>query len=511
MRWPWALPLLPIGVALAACGGSTPVAAVRELRLAVRADVTGLYPQPSMQDETYTYDVNGNVFEGLVQFDGHLKPQPSVAESWDNPDDRTYRFRLRPGLRFSDGRPVTAEDVAASLLVPGERGFATRGYLDAVESVRALDPLTVDVRARTRNFLLLHRLHWGFVLPAAELSRDPVKAPGTGPYAVEAWHPGRELVLVRNEHYWGSRPPYDRVRLRVEPDAARRIALLEGGEADVIDQVPLDRVEELRRKPGLQVSSGPSLRVLFLALRVDRPPFSDPRLREAVDLAIDREELVHRAYGGHTVRAAQMVPSSVIGHDPEIPVVVPDRTRARSLLASAGFPGGLDLRLDGTFNRYVNDRAILDELARQLAEAGIRVTVNALDKADFYKLVYPPGPGSDLHLLGWECPSGDAGQLLDGVLHSRGGRLGTSNSTALADAELDGLAEAANVTTDPIARVAVLQKAIRRAASVRATLPLLVQAEAVAFSGARVRWTPGLRRSLRLAEMAPASTEAPAR
>jgi peptide/nickel transport system substrate-binding protein len=504
--------LVVLALVLAGCQGAGPAPpAARELRLAVRADVTGLYPQPSMQDETYSYDVNGNVFEGLVQFDGQLRPQPSVAESWDNPDDSTYRFRLRPGLRFSDGRPVTADDVAASLLVPGRRGFATRGYLDAVESVRALDPLTVEVRARSRNFLLLHRLHWGFVLPAAELARDPVKAPGTGPYAVEAWQPGQELVLARNEHYWGSRPPYDRVRLRVVPDAAARIGLLKGGEADVIDQVPLDRVEELRHTPGLQVSSGPSLRILFLGLRVDRPPFSDPRLREAVELALDREELVRRAYAGHTVGAAQMVPSLVIGHDPELPALATDRARARSLLAAAGFPGGLDLRLDGTFNRYVNDRAILDEVGRQLAEVGIRVAVNALDKADFFKLVYPPGPGSDMHLLGWECPSGDAGQLLDGVLHSRGDRLGTSNSTGLADAELDGLAEAANVTTDPIARVAVLQKAIRRAASLRATLPLLVQAEAVAFAADRVRWTPGLRRSLRLADMVPASTGPAAR
>jgi len=481
--------------------GRAPAPSPRTLTIAVRADVTGFYPNPPIADEAYTYDVNWHVLEGLVRFSPSLLPEPALAERWENPDERTYVFYLRPGLRFSDGRPVTAADVAASLEAARERQWVTRDYLNAVETVRATDRLRLVVRTRFPYFILLSKLPWGMVLPADSLASSSIPPIGTGPYRLESWSPGQEFVLARNIHYRGPPPAFDQARFVVVPDGRERVARLLSGKADVADHVPLEAVDELQKRPEIRVFSGPSLRVIFLCLRVDAPPFSDPRVRQAVDLAIDRDELIRRAYGGRTVPASQMVPRAVVGFDPRLPVTVPDRARARELLAAAGHGNGLAIRLDGTHNRYVYDREILEEVKRQLALVGVRVEVNAMDKRDFFPMAF--SGRSKFHLLGWECQSGEAGQALDSIIRSRTSALGGSNTTGLADAELDELIDRTNSTLDPRERTALLQEAMRRVAELRVIVPLLVQAQAVAVSR-RIRWEPPIGFALRVADMQPA-------
>lgn len=505
---PHGAPAALLACAVIACGEGAPRDPPEDptLTVAVRADVTGLFPGPPMADEAYTYEVNWNVFEGLVRFGPRLEPVPALAHHWENPDDRTYVFDLHPALRFSDGKPVTAGDVVASLEAARDRGWVNGHYLQAIEGVRAVGHARVEIRTRFPYVVLLSKLPWGMVVPRAAL-RGEGPFVGTGPYAVARWDPGRELVLARNPHFRGAPAPFGRVRLLVRPDAEERMAALRSGEAQVVDQVPLESLEELRARPDVQVFAGPGLRVVYLALRVDRPPFSDPRVREALDLAIDRQELIRRAYDGRTVEATQLVPPAVVGYDPSLAAPrLPDRARARKLLSAAGHARGLRVRLDGPNNRYVRDRAILDELARQLGEVGVQATVNALDKRDFFPMAF--GGRSDLHLLGWECQSGEAGQALDAVMHSRRDPgLGGANSSGVADAELDDLIEAANRAVDPRVRVEALQRALARVGRLRPVLPLLVQAEAVAIRRT-VHWQPDPRFSLRLADMRPAGIPA---
>jgi peptide/nickel transport system substrate-binding protein len=469
--------------------------------LAVRADITGVFPNPPTADEAYTYDVMWNVFESLARFNRRLEPEPALAARWENPDDRTYVFHLKPGLRFSDGRPLTAADVAASLEGPRKHGWVTSSYFRNVESAEAVGPLSLKVRTRFPYFVLLSKLPWGMVLPKEAVDLTPVPSLGSGPYRIESHTVGRELVLVRNDYFQGPPPAFARARFVVEPDAQERIAKLFRGEADVADHVPLDQVDALRQK-GLQVFSGPTLRVLFLGLRVDTPPFDDPRVREAIDLSLDREELIRRTYHGRTVPASQIVPPAVVGYNPRIPVTTANRVRARALLAEAGHAQGLTLRLDGPRNRYVYDVEILHEVARQLAEVGIRVEVNAQDKAIFFPLAFQGR--SPFHLLGWECQSGEAGQALDVLVHSadRTG-FGNTNTSGVKDPTLDELIEAGNRTVNAQARTQALQRALARVAELRPLIPLLIQAEAVAVSP-RVRWEPSVRYSLHIPEMSPA-------
>lgn len=495
---------LALAAALATCGCRAPVPAgepERTLTLAVRADVTGLYPNPPTVNEAFTLHVNGNILEGLVRFDSQLRLQPALAERWENPDDRSYVFHLRPGLHFSDGRPLRAEDVAASLMAAKERRWAVRDYLHAVESARALDHLRVEVRTRFPYQILLTKLQWAFVLPADAVSRPVVPVVGTGPYRVESWTPGVELRLAANPTYRGGKPAFSRARIEVVPDGRERLGRLLEGRADIATEVPLDAVGELKARTDVRVVTRGGLRVLFLNLRPDRPPLSDPRVREAIDIALDRPELIRRALAGFTEPATQVVHPSVVGYNPALSLPRVDRDRARALLAAAGYASGLALRLDGPNNRYVNDVQILAEVARQLGEIGVRVEVNATDKAEFFRLI---GTGaSSFHLLGWSCESGEAGDVLDAAFRSSAaGVLGSDNSLGLVDAELDRLIDRSNASSGAAERTLLLQAAVARIAKLRVALPLALQAEAVAMSR-KIRWEPPLNSALLLSEVSP--------
>ncbi len=391
--------------------------------------------------------------------------------------------------------------MVASLETHRAEGWVFRDFLQSIESVQAEGDRHVVIRTRAPYPLLLSKLPWGMILPRAALATRPVRAIGTGPYRLESWSPGQGFVLRRNDHYRGLAPPFEVARFVVEPDASQRLALLRSGRADVVDQVPLEELATLRRDPSLRVFAGPGNRVLYLAMRVDRPPFSDPRVREAFDLAIDRQELIAEALHGQGLPASQIVPQSVAGYEPALAATRPDRARARALLAQAGHPQGLDIRLDGPNNRYTNDGQILAEIARQLALVGVRVEVVAQDKLRFFAR---RNTGElSFYLVGWACQSGEAGEALDSLFHSRGAGLGSENFLGLADPEVDRLIDAANASDSLAERLEHVRAAMVRLAELRPILPLVVQPEAVAMSR-RVSWKPPMNYAFRLESLSPA-------
>jgi peptide/nickel transport system substrate-binding protein len=469
----------------------------------VRADVTSFFPNPPGLGDTYTRNVNASIFEGLVGRDHDLSLTPALAESWSNPDPLTYVFVLRPGLRFSDGTPLTAHDVAASIEASVRHNWDTQDFFYPMSSVRALDERRVEIRTRVVTVNFLSRLPRGFVLPGSVVDASPVPTVGTGPYRLESWQPGREIVLSENPHFRGPAPAYPRVRYVIEPDDEARVAWVARGEADAADQASPESVAALRDRPDVKVITRENPEALFLCLRMDRRPFSDARVREAVHLTIDRKELVQRALAGRAQPTAQIVPRTIVGHEPGLALPPVDRERARALLREAGYPQGFDLRLDGPNNRYVNDREIVEELSRQLREVGVRATANAIDKVDFYRLI--DSGRSDAHLLGWYCHSGDAGDVLEGLLHTRaGGFLGAWNTVGLSDPELDRLIDASNQAGAKVERYRYLRQAMARVGQLRPVLPLVFPTVSFVVSS-RVDWDPPLDVALRPEHVRPAA------
>ena len=494
----------------AACGrDAAPPAPTgpRVLTVAVRADITGVFPNPPTRNEAFTIDLFSNVFEGLFRLDSALAVKPSLASGWETPDERTWLFRLREGVRFSDGTPLTPEDVAASLRAAVERPFPTGAFLSAIASAEAVGPNEVRVTTREPSVVLPAFLTAGYVLPRAALERDPVPPVGSGPYVFVRRVPGREIVLARNPFHEPA-APFDEVRLRIVPGAQERVEALVAGTADIADNVPIDAVDRLSREKGLVVIAQAGIRVLYLAPRVDRPPFSDPRVREALDLAIDRDELNARVYGGRGIPASQPVPVAVAGHDPSLAVVRADRRRARELVLAASGGAGLDVVLDAPSDRYLNDVALAHEAARQMELAGFRVTVRTWPKAEFFPFLETGASG--LYLLGWVCDTLDASDVLEGTFRTRSGsRPPNQNYQGLADAELDRLIDAAAATPDVGERLTRLRAAIARLYALRAAVSLVVMPETIAFSS-RIAWTPPPTLVLRLHEVRPATGAGPA-
>jgi len=354
--------------ALAAAGCQAPQTAPASsvLRAAVRADVTGFFPNPPAANESYTFEMNRWVLDAVVALDRGLNVAPALAAHWLTPDDRTIVLELRPGLRFSDGRPVTATDVAASLEAGKRLRWPNDGYLATIASVRALDERRVEVRAARPDPTLLARLAWGFVMPEDVAGPRPGPPVGTAPYTLESWTPGQSFTFARNPRHWGAPAAFARAEFRVVPDDEERLRLVRSGEADLADFVPPEAWASLEQDERLRLVVGEGLRVLFLGLRVDRKPFSDPRVREALDLAIDRRALLERVFLGKGSVANQLMPRGSVGYVPEMPASPYDPARARRLLAAAGLRPGHALRLDGPKNRYVRDVQLMHEVARQL-------------------------------------------------------------------------------------------------------------------------------------------------
>ena len=499
--------LLVTLVALA-CSGPPPGPSRSVLRAAVRADVTGFFPNRPAANESYTFEMNRWVLDALVALDPGLNVVPALAAHWLTPDDRTFVLELRPGLRFSDGRPVTAEDAARSLQAGTQRAWPNDGYLSTVESVRVLDERRLEVRAARPDPTLLARLAWGFVLPAEATAGQPVPVVGTAPYTLERWTPGQGFAFARNPHHWGPASSFERAEFRVVPDDEARLRLVETGEADIADVVPPEAWARLEQQPNLRLVVGAGLRVLFLGLRVDRLPFRDPRVREALDLAIDRQALVERVFLGKGSVANQLMPRGSVGYAPELPASAYDPERARQLLRAAGMRPGHRLRLDGPSNRYVRDVQLLHEVARQLAEVGLRVEVRALEKSALYDLLEKGG--SDLFLLGWASESGDGADVFEVLFPPPQKTLrGSSNSTGFQDAELDAITREAQSRANLRERAIVLRRAFTRLSVLRPILPLVVQPEAVVYDARRVAWDPPVSLALRPRDLRPARAGAP--
>jgi peptide/nickel transport system substrate-binding protein len=227
---------------------------------------------------------------------------------------------------------------------------------------------------------------------------------------------------------------------------------------------------------------------MYLTLRPSRAPFGDPRVREAVDLALDRTELLKRALGGRGRVASQIVPHMVAGFDPRIEASRHDPARARRLLEAAGATGAT-LELSGPNNRYLNDGAVLEEIARQLRLVGLTVNVRGLDKSVFFALA--TAGDTQMHLIGWSCETADAGDALESIAYSQGDTgIGADNDSGLRDPELDRLIDLANASVSDDERVTRLKVAVRFLNELRVLLPLYVQPECVLVSK-RVVFTPG--------------------
>jgi peptide/nickel transport system substrate-binding protein len=467
----------------------------RELRIGLSGTISSIDPHFAVLSSNSA--LSQHFFDGLVKLDQRFQPQPALALSWVALEPLIWEFRLRPGVRFSDGSPFGAEDVVASIErapnVPNSpSSFAT--YTNSIERVEASGPLTVRFRTNRPNPLLPADLANVMIIPKA-LRNAPTAdfnagraIIGTGPYVFQEYTPGSRIAMRRNPGYWGLAEPWSRVTMHIITNNAARTAGLLTGDLDLIDNVGPADMPALRSSERIRVIDAVSNRLIFLMIdhghdvspditgTDGRPlpanPLKDLRVRQALSLAINRPALAERIMGGQAVPAGQILPEGFLGVSPRIPVPPYDPARARQLLAEAGYPRGFRLTLRGPNNRYLNDASALQAVAQMFTRIGVEAGVEVLPWVAFRPLI---GSSSfSVALFGWASSTGEPGMSLHALLGTQDAALGRGvpNGGRYSNPRLDASVQQALVTLDPAERATVLAEATDIAMADVALLPL---------------------------------------
>jgi len=332
---------------------------VREVRIGLASPPMALATAPADHETTI---IARNLYEGLVEYDRSLSPVPCLAVSWETPEPLTWVFRLRPGVRFHDGKALGAEDVVHSILhARNSPDNHLRSHLEPVAAVEAQDGATVRVTTAVPVSELIHLLTSVGIIPAG----SGPSGVGTGPYRLASLGP-EGAVLEAFDGYWGPPPSVRRLRFFVMGD--------EGPEAHLPSAVPLV-FRDAARFPGplpaaLEERSTPGMAVNYLGFNLGRPPYDNPHLRRAVRLAVDVPRIIRDRLRGNGIPACQMVPVNAFGFHPGLACPRDPAQAARELEAS-----GLPLPVDLTIQCTAKGERTMAFIREDLASVGIRLTV----------------------------------------------------------------------------------------------------------------------------------------
>lgn len=344
-------------------------------------------------NNTSTEAVHVNMFDYLVKKDRNQKVQPDLATSWEIINDKTWRFKLREGVTFHNGDPFTAEDVKFTLeRVAQDQKLLEYGNYKQIKEVKIIDPHTIEIITNESEPVLLNRLSrlGSGILPSKyikEKSWDEfLKSPvGTGPYKFQEWKRDDRLTLVKNDQYFGDKPKWDKLVFRAIPEDATRVAELLTGGVDVAVNIPPSDLERVESNEGTHPVTGPTQRVMMLSVRNTPGTVTEnPKVREAIDLAIDDKAIVDSILAGGGTPTRTRVTAGNFGANPDLyNKSLYDPERAKKLLAEAGFPNGLDLTFSATSGRYLKDKESAELIQAMLGEVGIRAKLDLLEWSKF--------------------------------------------------------------------------------------------------------------------------------
>ena len=462
-------------------------ASAQTLRWASQGDALTMDPQA--QNEGLNNAINGQVYERLTGRDRQLNLVPALATAWQQTGPLTWRFTLRPGVKFHDGTPLTADDVVFSVNRAKNPVSTFSVYANALGTPVALDAQTVEFRLERVNPVFLQHVDVVSIMSRAWAERHRVTRPldfknkeeshasfnanGTGPYQLVQRQPGVRTTFRRNPAWWGrfEGNVQEIVFTPVANDATRLAALVSGELDFVIDPAPRD-VARLRQTAGVKVIEGPENRLIFIGMDQqrdellhgslkDRNPFKDLRVRRALYHAIDIETLRSKLMNGLAVPTGGVTPSPLAAfNDPELERRLPyDVAAARRLMAEAGFADGFEVTIDCPNNRYVNDDDICIALAAMWAQIKVRVKVNAMPRT----LWFPKLEKWDtsMYLLGWGGAITDAETTLTPLMRNPGPKgEGLYNYGRSRNDRFDALAAQSTVEPDAKKREALIKAAL---------------------------------------------------
>lgn len=462
----------------------------KDLTVGLAASTTSMDPQFHVVGPNSA--MARNIFDGLVNQDAKQQIQPALAVSWKTIDDTTWEFRLRPGVKFHDGSDFTADDVVASIkripLASQNSPSSFLAYVKAITEIAAVDALTVRIKTDSATPLLLNNLSRIAILPAEmeKTATGDMNAGrgviGTGPFKFVSWTPGDNVVVARNDAYWGKTAAWDKVTFRVFKNSGARVAAILAGDVDMIESIPTADTRALQASDKLKVVNVAGNRIMYLHMdqaREDSPfakgpdgknPLLRPEVRRALSLSINREALVDRIMDRQGVPAGQVVPEGYFGYAPSLRVDAYDPNKAKALLASAGYPNGFSLTFHAPNDRYPNDSKVAQAIGQFFSRIGIKTEVVTLPSSVYFTRA--SALEFSFIMGGAAVETGEASGVLGPILETYGAKAGQGNRGRYSNPEFDKALNEARSTLDPAKRETLLRKATELAMADLGIIPV---------------------------------------
>ncbi len=414
------------------------------------------------------------IYDRLLDFDANMKIVPQLAESAAMaPDLMSATVKLRGNAKFHDGTPVNAAAVKINLerLMDKARNPTNRPLWDPLASVETPDERTVVIKLKAPFSQLPNSLAHGsgsIVSPAAlqagegNIAKNPV---GAGPYKVASFSPGQELVLEAFDGYWNGAPASKRLVFKTISEAATRISALRTGAVDVIDNVPVALVSQLKQDPAIEILSSPGLRPIGFALNLTRAPLKDAKVRQALNLAVPVKTIAERVFFNFAKAPDSPLAFNTVGYKSVSPLTY-DPAKARALLAEAGYDAQkpLTLKLFTPQGLFPGDVSVAEIVANALQQAGVKVEITKIEAASYWDAVRQDAANVkwDLAMFGFNPSNASGLYHLASLFKSNAddaGKPDVWNMARYRNPEVDALLKEADSTADQAAQNAALGKA----------------------------------------------------
>ncbi|TGE38503.1 ABC transporter substrate-binding protein [Desulfosporosinus fructosivorans] len=477
-----ALAVAVIGVSVTGCGKAastdTQPKASDTLIYAQGAEPRGL--DPALVDDGESAKVMINIYDGLLKYNkDSTKVEPSLAKSWDvSADGLTYTFHLQEGVKFHDGTDFDANAVKVNIdrqlppQVTADMPYATFVY-GSVKDVQVVDKNTVKVNLTAPSTPFLANLAMVMSAPivspkALTDSKNNVnQAPvGTGPYKFVKWAKDENIVLVRNDEYWGTKAITKNVIFKFIKDNSARVVALNNGEADMIDGIDATVVKQIT-DAGNKIFKAPGMNINYMAFNTSKAPFNNAKARTAVSQSINVPELVKSLYQGYSEPATSILPAFMDGYDKSISQVAYDAAAAATAIKAAGLTKVHMIT-------YTNPRpyntatgqSLAESIQGYLAKVGVTCTIDSFDWTTYKQKV--KAGDYDLAFYGWTGDNGDP----DNFLYLLSVDDPTMNIALYKNPEFDKLIAKGVVTPAGMERNAVYTQLEKIAAADAAWLPI---------------------------------------
>ncbi|MBL8703107.1 MAG: hypothetical protein JNK67_32280 [Alphaproteobacteria bacterium] len=419
------------------------------------------------------YEVGYCLFDRLVDFDENLKIVPQLATAWElAPDVKSVRFTLRQGVKFQDGTPFDAAAVKFNVerLMDKERTPTNRPLWDVVAGIEVVDASTVVVRTKAAFSQILNSFAHGsgsIVSPASiakhgekGVAQNPV---GAGPFMLESFTPGQEVVLKAFDGYWGGKPATERLAFKFIAEPATRVAALRTGSVDVVDSVPVQLVAGLKREASLEVITRPSLRPFGLVINLAAAPFDDVRVRQALNHAVPVKAIAERVFFGFARASDSPLAFDTQGYrragEYEYSI-----DKAKALLAQAGWTPGADgkmqkggqplkMRMLASEGLFPGDVSITEICQRAFQQLGIDAAITKIEGGAYWGELRKDRAALnfDVAIFGFNPSNASGLYHLESLFKSNAddaGKLDVWNIGRYRNARVDALLQQANETVD---------------------------------------------------------------